>query len=90
MIKGTCLKPFQRAAKIQANFPVLDFENNEYMKGFKMEVSKDMTVVPARVLTAPKIQYNGAVTAEPQFGGWMVCRCTSIQKPLTPRVLECC
>ncbi|KAF9963509.1 Protein argonaute 10, partial [Mortierella alpina] len=72
MIKGTCLKPFQRAEKIQANFPVLDFENNEYMKGFKMEVSKDMAVVPARVLTAPRIQYNGTVTAEPQFGGWML------------------
>ncbi|KAF9980022.1 Protein argonaute 10 [Mortierella antarctica] len=72
MIKGTCLKPFQRAEKIQANFQVLDFENNEYMKGFKMEVSKEMTVVPARVLTAPEIQYNGKVTAKPQFGGWQM------------------
>ncbi|KAG0205476.1 Protein argonaute 10 [Mortierella sp. GBA30] len=72
MIKGTCLKPHLRAEKIQSSFPVLDFERNEYMKGFQMEVSKEMTVVPARILPAPDILYNGNMTVKPSFGSWQL------------------
>ncbi|KAK3836299.1 MAG: Piwi domain-containing protein [Linnemannia gamsii] len=72
MIKGTCINPSQRAAKIQASFPVLDFEHNEYLKGFQMEISKEMQVVPARVLAAPQIEYRNNVTVNPAFGGWQL------------------
>lgn len=51
---------------------MLDFGRNEYMKAFGMEVSKDMTVVPARILPAPQVQYKGNVSVNPQFGGWQV------------------
>ncbi|KAF9120015.1 Eukaryotic translation initiation factor 2C [Mortierella sp. 14UC] len=72
MIKGTCITPDQRAAKIQASFPVLDFEHNEYLKGFKMEISKEMQVVPARVLPPPQIEYSKNILVNPQFGGWQL------------------
>ncbi|OAQ28263.1 Piwi-domain-containing protein [Linnemannia elongata AG-77] len=72
MIKGTCITPDQRAAKIQASFPVLDFEHNEYLKGFQMEISKEMQVVPARVLPPPQVEYRNNVSLTPQFGGWQL------------------
>ncbi|KAF9089788.1 Protein argonaute 10 [Mortierella sp. AD031] len=72
MIKGTCINPAQRALKIQENFGVLDFERNEYLKGFQMEISKEMQVVPARVLPAPQVEYRNNVTVNPQFGGWQL------------------
>lgn len=72
MIKGTCIGPQQRAAKIQASFPVLDFEHNEYLKGFKMEISKEMEVVPARVLPPPEIMYRNNISLTPRDGGWQL------------------
>lgn len=72
MIKGTCITPDQRAAKIQASFPVLDFEHNEYLKGFQMEISKEMQVVPARVLPPPQVEYRNNISLTPQFGGWQL------------------
>ncbi|KAF9924651.1 Eukaryotic translation initiation factor 2C [Linnemannia zychae] len=72
MIKGTCIAPSQRAAKIQASFPILDFEHNEYLKGFQMEISKEMQVVPARVLPPPQVEYRNNVTLIPQFGSWQL------------------
>lgn len=70
MIKGTCMRPQQRADKIMNNIATLKFESNEYMKAFKLEVDKEMAVVPARVLQAPKIQYANNAMCTPSFGGW--------------------
>ncbi|KAG0320493.1 Eukaryotic translation initiation factor 2C [Podila horticola] len=70
MIKGTCMPPQQRADKIMSNIATLKFESNEYMKAFNLEVDKEMAVVPARVLQAPKIQYANNATCTPSFGGW--------------------
>ncbi|KAG0321603.1 Protein argonaute 10 [Linnemannia gamsii] len=72
MIRGTCIGPDQRAAKIQASFPVLDFEHNEYLKGFQMEISKEMQVVPARVLPPPEIEYRNNISLTPRDGGWQL------------------
>src|ERR1700678_1215630 len=71
MIKGTCLKPMDRAAKIQQLFPIMNHENDEYIKSFQLEISKEMAVIPARVLPAPMIEFRGANVA-PQQGGWQV------------------
>jgi eukaryotic translation initiation factor 2C len=57
MIKFTCQKPFQRANKIKQGLPLLEYQN-PYMKDFNMEVSNDMAMINARVLSLPKISYN--------------------------------
>jgi len=72
MIKSTCIRPNERVVKIKSLHAMLDFNRNEYMKAFGMEVAKDMTVVPARVLPAPQVQYKGNVSVTPQYGGWQV------------------
>lgn len=72
MIKSTCIHPNQRAEKIRGLHADLAFGRNEYMKQFGMEVAKDMTVVPARILPAPQVQYRGTTTVMPAFGGWQV------------------
>ncbi|KAF9300502.1 Eukaryotic translation initiation factor 2C [Mortierella antarctica] len=70
MIKGTCMPPQQRAAKIMDNFSTLKIESNEYMKAFNLEVDKEMAVVPARVLQPPNVQYAKGATCTPSHGGW--------------------
>ncbi|KAG0001210.1 Protein argonaute 10 [Modicella reniformis] len=72
MTRSTCIRPDIRAEKIRALHTKLDMPRNEYMKGFGMEVARDMTVVPARVLPPPRIQYKGNVPVTPQFGGWQL------------------
>ncbi|KAF9181636.1 Eukaryotic translation initiation factor 2C [Haplosporangium sp. Z 11] len=72
MIKGTCIKPNQRAQKIRQSLPVLGFASNQYMKGFKMEVSNDMEVVPGRVLPPPTVEYARNVSVVPMSGGWQL------------------
>ncbi|KAG0057713.1 Protein argonaute 10 [Gryganskiella cystojenkinii] len=72
MIKGTCLRPQERAQKIQQLFPILNHKNDEYMKSFQMEISEEMTVVPARVLPAPQIAFKSGPPVTPQQGGWQL------------------
>ncbi|KAI8359267.1 Piwi domain-containing protein [Mortierella sp. GBAus27b] len=72
MIRSTCLHPDKRAQKVREIHERLAFDKNEYMKAFGMEVSKDMTVVPARILPVPQVQYRGNVSVTPQFGGWQM------------------
>lgn len=74
MIKGTTLRPADRARRIEQLFPLLDHENDEYLRSFKLEVSKDMEVVPARVLPAPPIEFRGKYE-EPFQGSWKVMYC---------------
>ncbi|PKY52662.1 Piwi-domain-containing protein [Rhizophagus irregularis] len=58
MYKFTCQPPSTRANKIMAGLNILDYRNNEYLKQFGMAVSNDMTVVNARILPTPTIQYH--------------------------------
>ena len=74
MIKGTTLRPADRARRIEQLFPLLDHEHDEYLKSFKLEVSKDMEVIPARVLPAPQIEFRGRYEA-PIQGSWKVINC---------------
>ncbi|PKY15738.1 Piwi-domain-containing protein [Rhizophagus irregularis] len=73
MIKFTCQPPSARANKILASLNILDYQNNEYLKQFGMEISNDMTVVNARILPTPIIQYHQTSKEnriEPKGGEW--------------------
>ncbi|CAB5379107.1 unnamed protein product [Rhizophagus irregularis] len=73
MYKFTCQPPCTRANKIQAGLNILDYQNNEYLKQFGMEVSNNMTVVNARILPTPTIQYHPTSREnriEPKHGVW--------------------
>ncbi|CAI2189473.1 4647_t:CDS:2 [Funneliformis geosporum] len=58
MMKFSCRPPQHRAYKIRQGLDILNYRQNEYMRQFGLEVSGEMTVVPARVLPAPKIHYH--------------------------------
>ncbi|PKB94107.1 PAZ domain-containing protein [Rhizophagus irregularis] len=73
MYKFTCQPPSTRANKIQAGLNILDYRNNEYLKQFGMAVSNNMTVVNARILPTPTIQYHPTSREnriEPKHGVW--------------------
>ncbi|ORZ05957.1 Piwi domain-domain-containing protein [Lobosporangium transversale] len=72
MIKSTCLRPQARMEKIYDSLRVLDFDRNEYLQRFGMEISREMAVVPARILAPPRIVYRDRVEVTPQFGGWQM------------------
>jgi len=74
MTWSNSIRPNERAQKINGLHSILDFGHNEYMKAFGMEVAKEMTVVPARILPAPQVLYKGDVSVIPQFGSWQVLR----------------
>ncbi|GJJ69830.1 eukaryotic translation initiation factor 2C [Entomortierella parvispora] len=69
MIRGTTLRPSDRAKRIEQLFPLLDHDRDEYLKSFKLEVSKDMEVIPARILSAPEIGFGGR-SEKPFQGSW--------------------
>ncbi|CAB4481808.1 unnamed protein product [Rhizophagus irregularis] len=50
--------PNVRANKIHAGLNILNYKNNAYLKQFGMEISNEMTVVNARILPTPTIQYH--------------------------------
>ncbi|RGB37332.1 Piwi domain-containing protein [Rhizophagus diaphanus] len=73
MFKFTCQPPGVRENKILDGLNILDYQNNEYLKQFGMEVSKYMTVVNARILPTPTIQYHPTSREkriEPKGGVW--------------------
>ncbi|KAG0252761.1 hypothetical protein BG011_006820 [Mortierella polycephala] len=70
MIKETAVKPDQRARNIQGHLRVLDFANNAHVKAFGINIAPEMSVVPARILPSPIIEYQGGYQTQPQQGTW--------------------
>ncbi|PKC01525.1 Piwi-domain-containing protein [Rhizophagus irregularis] len=73
IFRFTCQPPNVRANKISQGLSILDYQNNEYLKQFGMEVSNNMTVVNARILPTPTIQYHPTSREkriEPKGGVW--------------------
>ncbi|CAB4439380.1 unnamed protein product [Rhizophagus irregularis] len=65
--------PTIRANKIQTGLNILNYQNNEYLKQFGMEVSNNMAVVNARILPTPTIQYHQSSResrVRPNCGSW--------------------
>lgn len=70
MIRGTCIKPQDRADKITRNIRQLDISRNEYMREFGLRLENELAVVPARILPPPRIEYARKSMVDPRDGGW--------------------
>ncbi|KAL1922369.1 uncharacterized protein VTP21DRAFT_9908 [Calcarisporiella thermophila] len=73
MILETCTKPQERAAKIRSGIDLLQFDRNEYLSQFGVEVKTQMTTVEARVLSTPVISYHRSsreAEISPRDGTW--------------------
>ncbi|KAF0528624.1 Piwi-domain-containing protein [Gigaspora margarita] len=66
MIRFTCQPPNTRANKIMQGVEILDYRRNEYLQQFGMQISREMAVIPARILPTPKIEYHQS-SREPIF-----------------------
>ena len=58
MIKFTCQPPALYANKIRQGLDILNYQQNEYMQQLGMQVSDEMTIVEARVLSAQKLLFS--------------------------------
>ncbi|KAF8931279.1 argonaute 1 [Haplosporangium bisporale] len=70
MIRGTCIRPQDRADKIIRNIRQLDISRNEYMREFGLRFENELAVVPARILPPPRIEYARKLMVNPQDGSW--------------------
>ncbi|PKK68178.1 Piwi-domain-containing protein [Rhizophagus irregularis] len=65
--------PTIRANRIQTGLNILNYQDNEYLKQFGMEISNNMAVVNARILPTPTIQYHQSSReshVRPNGGSW--------------------
>ncbi|KAJ1914760.1 hypothetical protein H4219_004640 [Mycoemilia scoparia] len=73
MIKFTCQRPRDREEKIYEGSRLLNYANNNDLKGFGIQVSGRTKMVNARELPVPTIKYNPASrekTITPFGGAW--------------------
>lgn len=58
MIKATCQKPDERLRQIESGVrETLNYEANDYLKEFGVDVKSEMMTVDARILPAPKLDF---------------------------------
>ena len=74
MIKHACRKPFENADSIvNQGLGLLGLQDREPpMAGFSVSVSTEMTVVPARVLRAPRLLYGSGPQQNVNNGFWNI------------------
>ncbi|CAB4068993.1 ELF2C [Lepeophtheirus salmonis] len=72
MIRKTAVAPMDRKKIISTNLKSLNdfFSKDKYANEFGISMSKDMTLINARVLDPPKLEYNGGKTIGPRDGKW--------------------
>ncbi|TRY67145.1 hypothetical protein TCAL_02956 [Tigriopus californicus] len=75
MIRHTAVAPDIRQKKINESLTKLSnhFSQDPYAKAFEVEVSKQMSVIPARILDPPGLLYksaSGDMTVKPALGKW--------------------
>ena len=70
-IKATALKPDQYREKVKkAVKQLMDYNNDEYVKSFGLEVSTEMMQVEARQLPAPRLIFGDRKEASGRDGVW--------------------
>ncbi|KAF9931882.1 hypothetical protein BGZ67_005082 [Mortierella alpina] len=72
MIKATSVKPMERMKRIEESFDKLDMGRNQYIKEFGLRIDDRMSVVPARVLPSPVIDFANNVQEHPKQGSWQI------------------
>ncbi|TLD33673.1 hypothetical protein PspLS_00928, partial [Pyricularia sp. CBS 133598] len=70
MIKFAVTRPAQRASDIMVNVNELRWNEDPYLKHFKIQVSRTMETAPARVIPNPEVQYKGAKVNPGVSGRW--------------------
>lgn len=73
MIKVASMRPDMRMNTINDGYQLMKFSDNEYLKDFGVSVDKNMMMVPARVLDAPRLVYSDRSQEArfvPRDGGW--------------------
>ncbi|KIR56890.1 argonaute [Cryptococcus gattii Ru294] len=84
IIKDAAKPPPMRQGAIAAWRQKLNYSNLPKLKAWQVEVNTNMMAVPARVLPAPSVIYEGNKTIRANFGGWNMkgVRFTKAGKPL--------
>lgn len=70
MIKFAVTPPNERWAAIQQGLGMLDWHNDPVLKVFGLRINPDKTIVSARLLTAPKVQFGQGVATPGTSGRW--------------------
>nr|XP_040574527.1 LOW QUALITY PROTEIN: protein argonaute-2-like [Lepeophtheirus salmonis] len=72
MIRKTAVAPMDRKKNYKYYLKSLNdfFSKDKYANEFGISMSKDMTLINARVLEPPKLEYNGGKTIGPRDGKW--------------------
>lgn len=73
MIKTTCIKPNERLKTIESGVQSFKFGENEYIKGWGVDVAPKPLTIKGRQLPPPKVEYNAASQGaifEPRSGVW--------------------
>jgi eukaryotic translation initiation factor 2C len=74
LLRATCQRPLDREGNIVEMVKKNEFDKNELVsKQFGIDVTKNMTMIEARVLDPPQVKYNTSgreSTVNPRFGSW--------------------
>lgn len=73
MIKITCVKPPERLRAIESGVKAFNFGDNDYIKGWNIEITPKPVQVKGRVLPPPKLAYHATSSGaifEPKPGVW--------------------
>lgn len=70
MIKFAVEAPPKRWEAIKHGLNMLDWPNDPTLKNFGLKVNPNMTVVPARLITAPKVQFGQGDAKPGASGRW--------------------
>lgn len=69
MIKFAVTAPPQRWASIEHGLKMLNWPNDPMLRAYGMEIKPEKTIVNARLLSAPKVQFGAGGTANPGTSG---------------------
>lgn len=73
MIKFAVTKPSVRAKAIQDGLNALNWENDQMLKGYGLEMKTSMLTTKARLLNPPEVEFGGGKKEKPGYAGrWRI------------------
>ncbi|KAJ4841784.1 argonaute 5 [Turnera subulata] len=73
LLNATCRRPIEREGEIKEMVSKSNFNASALSDEFGIQVSKELTLVKARILPPPRLKYHESgqeVMVDPQFGQW--------------------